>query len=99
MRAKKKPCPCGCKKFLVPPIINCQEATLSGDEADELVRRWNAFEPSEKPISKDSEVLLSIFTVCALDSLDTPSGREAFKNAELNLRQRIADLENGRQTS
>lgn len=51
MKAEKKPCPCGCKKFMAPPIIDCQEATLSSDEADELVRRWNAFEDHPGPIS------------------------------------------------
>jgi len=44
MKAHKVPCPCGCKKFMVPPVIDCVEATLSEAEADELVRRWNAFE-------------------------------------------------------
>ncbi len=46
----KVPCPCGCKRFMVPPIIDCQEATLSSDEADELVRRWNHFEGIEERI-------------------------------------------------
>lgn len=44
MKAHRQPCPCGCKRFVVPPLIYCQCGTLSEQEADELVRRWNAFE-------------------------------------------------------
>lgn len=49
MKAHRQPCPCGCDRFVVPPLIFCQCSTLSEAEADELVRRWNAFEtaPSE----------------------------------------------------
>lgn len=37
---------------MVIPLIGCQCGTLSGEEADELIRRWNYFEePKSEPIS------------------------------------------------
>lgn len=44
MEQTAKPCPCGCKKWIVSPLFHCQEASLHKDEAEDLVRRWNAFE-------------------------------------------------------
>lgn len=49
MKLEAIPCPCGhCNKWLVTPLFHSQDATLSKDDADELVRRWNSFwEPPE----------------------------------------------------
>jgi hypothetical protein len=47
MKLRKTPCPCGCKKFMVQPLLNSVESTLHEEEADELIRRWNTFEPLE----------------------------------------------------
>ncbi len=50
MRVEAKPCPCGqCQKWLVVPLFNSVDATLYKHEADELVRRWNAFEAPQVP--------------------------------------------------
>lgn len=46
MRLNATPCPCGCKNFIVGPMFNSVDASIPKDEADELVRRWNMFEPS-----------------------------------------------------
>lgn len=54
MKLEKKPCPCGfkgingngCSKFLVPPLINTVENSLTSEEADELIE-----------MAKDSERL------------------------------------------
>jgi hypothetical protein len=42
-----KPCPCGCKKFIVTPLFGCQCSSLSEKDANELVKRWNSYEPAE----------------------------------------------------
>lgn len=44
MKLKADPCPCGCRKLIVRPLFGNVEASLYREEADELVRRWNAFE-------------------------------------------------------
>lgn len=49
MKIRAEPCPCGdCRKWIVRPLINCVEASLSKEDADELVRRWNSFEEEPK---------------------------------------------------
>jgi hypothetical protein len=45
MKLTMTPCPCGkCKKFIVEPLFGCQCSALLKEDAEELVRRWNAFE-------------------------------------------------------
>lgn len=41
---KTAPCPCGCPKVIVTPLFHHAEASLYKEEADELVKRWNAYE-------------------------------------------------------
>lgn len=38
-----------CSKWIVTPLFYSAEASLPKEEADELVRRWNAFEPDGEP--------------------------------------------------
>jgi hypothetical protein len=45
VKLRKLPCSCGCRKFIIPGLIGCQCGSLYENEADELIRRWNAFEP------------------------------------------------------
>ena len=52
MKLEAKPCPCGCKKWIVGPLFYAVEASLYKEEADELVRRWNSFE-KEQPESEE----------------------------------------------
>lgn len=37
MIPEKKPCPCGCPKFLLVGLCDCQCSTKSSEEADEII--------------------------------------------------------------
>ena len=55
----KRPCPCGCRKFIVGPYFGCQCSSVTEQVADELIAmsrdaqryRWlrdgNAYAPEE----------------------------------------------------
>lgn len=46
MRLELRPCPCGeCPKFNAWPLFAGQDTSLAKEQAEELVRRWNSFEP------------------------------------------------------
>jgi hypothetical protein len=54
MKLEKKPCPCGykgldgkgkCSKFILPPLINSPDASLTSEGADEVIA---AFEDAER---------------------------------------------------
>lgn len=49
MKLTAEACPCGCSKFIVKPLFGSVDASLPKEEADELVKRWNAFEPKFAP--------------------------------------------------
>lgn len=49
MKLYAEPCPCGCSKFIVRPLFSNVDSSLSKEDADELVLRWNALEAKECP--------------------------------------------------
>ena len=45
MKLEAIPCPCGCPRYLASPLFHSVESALSKVEVDELILRWNYFEP------------------------------------------------------
>lgn len=40
MIPEKKPCPCGCPKFLLVGLCDCQCSTKRSEEADEIIETY-----------------------------------------------------------
>jgi hypothetical protein len=48
MNLSIKPCPCGnCSKWVISPILEMQDASISLELAAQIVARWNFFEGEE----------------------------------------------------